>query len=489
MSGMNILFVTSEAAPFAKTGGLADVCSSLPKALSAENSVKVVMPLYSSIDILKYGISEYMHGCCVHMGNCEEFYSIYHAEDSGVDFYFIKFDKYFHREGIYHTKAGEYGDNPFRFSFLSKAAFQVAKDIKFVPDIMHANDWQTALVPYYLKKDFDGYFLNTSSVLTIHNIGYQGVFGTEFMEYAGIDAADMHDKAFESFGAVNLLKGGIAFADKVTTVSPTYAEEIKGPIGSSGLHEILIQRGTNLKGILNGIDTDVWNPSKDKYIPHHFSAKSMAGKAKNKLELQKKFQLNENPNVALFGFVGRFADQKGIYLLQAAMERAMNEMVCQFVVVGSGEQVYEDFFRDVTSRFPGECGCFIGYSEELAHLVEAGSDFFVMPSLYEPCGLNQMYSLAYGTLPVVRATGGLDDTVENYDETTGEGTGFKFNAISSQALFDTIGWAVSTYYDRPKHFKAMQKRAMGKDFGWENSAVEYMDLYRSISKKDADLYI
>ncbi|XOB66019.1 glycogen synthase GlgA [Deferribacteres bacterium DY0037] len=486
---VNIMFVTSEAAPYAKTGGLADVCSSLPKALSKDNNVKVVMPLYSSIDVVKYGITPYMDGCCVHMGNCEEFYSIYHTSDGGVDFYFIKFDKYFDREGIYHTKAGEYGDNPYRFSFLSKASLQVARDIEFAPDVVHANDWQTALVPYYLKKQWDPYFVNTSSVLTIHNIGYQGVYGTEFMEYASIESADMHPMAFEAFGAVNLLKGGIAFADKITTVSPKYAEEIKGPIGSSGLHEILNSREADLKGILNGIDKDVWNPAKDIYIPQKFSVRSMNKKAKNKLELQKRFGLTENPDVALFGFVGRFADQKGVYLLQTAMERAVREMTCQFVVVGSGEQQYEDYFGGMPARHPGECGSYIGYSEELAHLVEAGADFFVMPSLYEPCGLNQMYSLAYGTLPVVRATGGLDDTVENYDETTAEGTGFKFYAISSSALFDTIGWAVSTYYDRPEHMEIMKKRAMKKDFSWGNSAKEYLSLYASLGNTSSDLYI
>jgi len=486
---MNIMFVTSEAAPYAKTGGLADVCSSLPKALSESNSVKVVMPLYSSIDTVKYGITEIMSGCCVHMGNCEEFYSLYHACDGGVDFYFIKFDKYFHREGIYHTKAGEYGDNPYRFSFLSKASLQVAKDIEFLPDVMHANDWQTALVPYYIKKQFDPYFINTSSVLTIHNIGYQGIFGSEFMEYACIDPADMHPMGFESFGSVNLLKGGIAFADKITTVSPKYAEEIRGPIGSSGLHDILNHRGADLSGIINGIDTDVWNPAKDKYIKENFTYKSLDKKAKNKQELQKRFGLREDPDVALFGFVGRFADQKGIYLLQSALERTMNEMVCQFVVVGSGDQEYEDFFRDIPARYPGECGSYIGYSEELAHMVEAGADFFLMPSLYEPCGLNQMYSLAYGTLPVVRATGGLDDTVENYDESTAEGTGFKFYAISSGALFDTIGWAVSTYYDRPEHIQIMRKRAMKKDFSWDQSAKEYMKLYGEISKSSLDMFI
>ena len=484
---MNIMFITSEAAPYAKTGGLADVCSSLPKALAKDHNVKVVMPLYSSIDEVKYGITEVMHGCCVHMGNCEEFYSLHHAHYGDVDFYFIKFDKYFHREGIYHTKAGEYGDNPFRFSFLSKAAFQVAKDIDFMPDVMHANDWQTGLVPYYLKKTDDPFFDSTASVLTIHNIGYQGIFGGEFMEYAGIDHADMHSMGFESLGSVNLLKGGIAFADKITTVSPKYAEEIRGPIGSSGLHDILNHRGADLKGILNGIDTEVWNPAKDKYISINFTHRSLGRKAKLKQELQEKFGLTENPDVALFGFVGRFADQKGVYLLQSAVERAMHEMACQFIIVGSGEQHYEDFFGNLPGRFPGEVGSYIGYSEDMAHLVEAGSDFFLMPSLYEPCGLNQMYSLAYGTLPIVRATGGLDDTVANYVEYTGEGTGFKFNAISSQALFDTIGWAVSTYYDRPEHIEIMRKRAMKIDFGWSKSAMEYENLYRAATGR-AEVY-
>jgi starch synthase len=300
------------------------------------------------------------------------------------------------------------------------------------------------------------------------------------MEYAGISAEDMHDEAFESFGSINLLKGGIAFADKITTVSPKYAEEIRGPIGSAGLHDILNSRGEDVSGILNGIDVDVWNPEKDRYIPHNYNSKSLKYKAMNKIELQKRFGLKQDESIALFGFIGRFADQKGIYLLQSAMERAVREMACQFVVVGSGDVQYEDYFSTLSEKFPGEAGAYVGYSEETAHLVEAGCDFFVMPSLYEPCGLNQMYSLAYGTLPVVRATGGLDNTVENYNEADGSGTGFKFYAISGQALFDTIGWAVSTYYDRPDHYKAMQQRAMVKDFSWNISAKKYEKLYKEL---------
>lgn len=482
MSSFNIMFVTSEAAPFSKTGGLADVCSSLPAALSAKNRVIVVSPLYSSIDREKYGIKLHTGGCCVHMGNCEEFYALHHTVYDGVDFYFLEFDKYFNRAGIYHTKAGEYGDNPFRFSFLSRASLQVAKDLNFRPDVVHANDWQTGLVPYYVKRLGDPFFAETKSVITIHNIGYQGLFGAEFVEYAGILPADFNAGAFENFGGVNLLKGGLAFADKITTVSPTYAQEIRGPIGSSGLHELLNARGSDVLGILNGIDTNIWNPKKDTYIPYPYDARSIKSKAKNKLELQKRFGLKQDENIALFGFVGRFADQKGLHLLMEASVKALKEMVCQIVVVGSGEQDYEDFYGGLPARFPGEAGSFIGYSEELAHLVEAGSDFFVMPSLYEPCGLNQMYSLAYGTLPVVRATGGLDDTVENYDETTGGGTGFKFWEITSQALYDTMGWAVSTYYDRPKHIELMRKKAMKQDFSWKKSAELYQSLYEWIVK-------
>lgn len=483
MSGFNILFVSSEAAPFSKTGGLGDVAGALPAALSHDNNVIVVSPLYSSVNREKYDIKRVAGGCCVHMGNCEEFYALYHTKYDNVDFYFIEFDKYFDRAGIYHTKAGEYGDNPFRFSFLSRAALQVAKDLDFKPDIAHVNDWQTALIPYYIKKSGDPFFERTKSIITIHNIGYQGIFGSEFMEYAGIAQEDFHAGAFENYGGVNLLKGGLAFADKITTVSPTYAGEIRGPIGSSGLHDLLNARGGDLVGILNGIDTNVWNPKKDTYIPYPYDVKTLKTKTKNKLELQKRFGLKQDAGVALFGFVGRFVDQKGLYLLRDACVRAMNEMVCQFVVVGSGEQEYEEFFGSLPSRFPEEAGSFIGYSEEMAHLVEAGCDFFVMPSLYEPCGLNQMYSLAYGTLPVVRATGGLDDTVENYDETTGGGTGFKFWAISADALFDTIGWAVSTYYDRPQHIEAMRKRAMKQDFGWKKSAEAYMHLYEAVTGK------
>jgi starch synthase len=480
MKQLKVLFVSSEIAPYAKTGGLADVSSSLPKALKGEGAdVMCIMPLYSSVNREKYGLTMVFSSSCVHMGNCEEWYSVYTGRYGGVETYFIEFSKYFDRQGIYHTKAGEYADNAYRFAFFCRAALQTAKDLRFKPDIIHCNDWQTGLIPYYIRKGEDFFFNGTKTVMTIHNIGYQGTYSADVLEYANIDPKDFHAESFESFGGVNFLKGGIAFADKITTVSPSYAKEIQGKTGGGGLHELLSYRKYDLTGILNGIDTDEWNPKTDKYIPQNFTVSSLKKKAVNKLALQERFMLEKNERVALFGFVGRFADQKGLRLLRYAIEKALNSIICQFVIIGSGETEYEQYFGSLPAKYPLRTGSYIGYSEEAAHLLEAGADFFVMPSLYEPCGLNQMYSLAYGTLPVVRATGGLDDTVENYSEETGEGTGFKFHLIDGDALYNTIGWAASTYYDRPHHIEKMRKTGMKKDFGWKTSAGNYISLYKN----------
>jgi starch synthase len=481
MSLPKVLFVSSEIAPFAKTGGLADVSSALPKSLHKQGAeVKAVMPLYSSVNREIYGLKQIMPSACVHMGNCEEWYSVYSADMDGVETYFIEFSKYFDRAGIYHTKAGEYADNPYRFAFFCRAALQLSRDLRFKPDIIHCNDWQTGLIPYYIRKGDDFFFNGSKTVITVHNIGYQGTYGADVLEYAKIDKNDFHAETFESFGGINFLKGGLSYADKITTVSPSYAKEIQGSVGGGGLHELLSYRKYDLVGILNGIDTDEWNPKTDKYIPQNYTIKSLKKKKVNKLALQERFFLERDENIALFAFIGRFAEQKGPRLLSYAVEKALNNMVCQFVIIGSGESIYERYFGELPARYPWKAGTYIGYSEELAHLAEAGADFFIMPSLYEPCGLNQMYSLTYGTLPVVRATGGLDDTVENYNEADGSGTGFKFSQIDGEALYNTIGWAVSTYYDRPEHIEIMRKAGMKKDLGWNRSAKEYMDLYRNI---------
>ena len=486
MSKIKVLFVASEIAPYAKTGGLADVSSALPIALEEKGlNVISVMPLYSKIDREKYALEKVMDMACVHMGNCEEWYSVYHTtKPFGNHVYFIEFNKYFDRAGIYHDSNGEYSDNPYRYAFFCRAAMQLAKDLEFQPDIIHTNDWQTAFIPYYLKCGEDAFFWGTRSVLTIHNIGYQGNFDASVLDYAKIYLNDFNATAFESFGRLNILKGGLAFADKITTVSPTYAQEIMGPIGSSGLHDLLRSRSADLCGILNGIDMNVWNPEIDTLIPKQYNIKTYkAGKKANKKALQKMFDLNDAPNIPLFAFIGRFAAQKGLGLLAGAIENAVNSMVCQVVILGSGDEDAQWYFGGLPTKYSGRVGAYIGYDEIRSHLIEAGSDFFLMPSLYEPCGLNQLYSQVYGTLPIVRATGGLDDTIEQYNEETGTGTGFKFYDIDPHALYNTVGWAVSTYFDRPKHMESMIKQAMKKDYSWSISAELYIGIYKELSGK------
>lgn len=486
MKKLKVLLVASEIEPYIKTGGLADVTSALPRAIKTKGAdVISIMPLYGKVNKEKYALKKVMSGSCVHMGNCEEWFSVFHTDKPyGNDVYFIEFNKYFDRLGIYDDGTGEFADNAYRYAFFCLAAMQTAKDLKFKADIIHCNDWQTALIPYYLKCGDDAFFAGTKSVLTIHNIGYQGVFTSDVLAYAKIYPNDFNSMAFESFGRLNLLKGGIAFADKITTVSPTYAAEILGPIGSGGLHDILKARTDDLSGILNGIDYTVWNPGSDSLIVKTFTkATYKSGKKANKKELQKLFDMKDAPNVPLFAFIGRFAAQKGLGLLADAVERAVNSMVCQVVILGSGDEDAQWYFGGLPARYSGLVGAFIGYDEKRAHLIEAGADFFIMPSLYEPCGLNQLYSQVYGTLPVVRATGGLEDSVDQYDEKTAGGTGFKFYDISGQALYDTMGWAVSTYFDRPKHMDTMIKRAMDKDFSWDSSAEKYLNLYKDLLKR------
>ncbi len=319
---------------------------------------------------------------------------------------------------------------------------------------------------------------NAASILTIHSLAHQGVYDAKDYPYLGLQWGNFTTDKFEDYGRINFLKGGIVFADAVNTVSPNYANETRTPLGGMGLAPYLNNKGASYVGILNGCDYEQWDPTIDPLLPARYSPADLSGKALNKAELQRRFGLEVNPNIPLIGSVGRLAGQKGMSLLAAVIESAVREMVVQFVVLGSGEKALEHYFGDLPGRFPGQIGSFIGYNNDLAHLIEAGADFFVMPSLYEPCGLNQMYSLKYGTLPIVRATGGLDDTVINYNETDGSGTGFKFWEPTAAALYYTIGWAVSTYFDRPDHLLQMIQAGMVQDFSWQRSAKAYIAMYR-----------
>jgi starch synthase len=401
-----------------------------------------------------------------------------------VEVYFLDHDRLYGRDGIYGNKTeGDFADNPQRFAFLCRGAFQLCRKLSWIPDILHAHDWTSALAPVFLRFDEGrraGEFAKTASVLTIHNLGYQGIYGKECFEYFRLPWELFHGAGFEFFDKVNLLKAGLLSADCLTTVSPTYAREIQTPDSGFGLDGLLRFRSADLVGILNGVDLDEWNPEIDLRIPARYSVAKMAGKAKCKAALQKAFGFEVTPRKPLVGMVTRLYDQKGVGELFGPLHgsayRICADIDLQFAIVGSGERWCEDEILALSARLPN-FKAKVGFDESLAHLVEAGSDFFLMPSRYEPCGLNQMYSLRYGTLPIVHRTGGLADTVENYNQDTGAGTGFTFDNLTPGSVYDTVGWAAWAWYNRPEHIAAMRLRAMERRFSWEHSALEYAKLY------------
>ncbi len=479
---LKILFVASECAPIVKSGGLGDVVGGLSKALRAlGHDARVVLPLYSSIDRARWGLKPSVPSTsCVHMGAGEEqWIGVQETKLDGVPVWLVDCDKFFARPGLYDDGRDEYLDNAYRFGLLSKAALQIVKDRAWFPDVAHLHDWMSAPTAAFLKTwdRFLSPLSQTASVLTIHNIGHQGTYSPEVLRYFGMGAEYFAPEIFESHGTVNLLKGGIHFADAINTVSPTHAHEILTPGGGMGLAPYLNNRASDVFGVLNGADYSSWNPESDTLIPARYSASNLEGKAECKAALQARLGLEVRPDVPVIGIVSRFAAQKGFGLIREALPRALGEMVFQIAVLGTGDRYTEEFFGWLFAHYPGAKG-YIGFSNELAHLVEAGSDFFLMPSLYEPCGLNQIYSLKYGTVPIVRATGGLEDTIQNYNEATGEGTGFKFYDSSASSLYYTLGWAISTWFDRPQHYKQLQQNAMAQHFSWDDSAPKYVEVYQ-----------
>jgi starch synthase len=481
MNPLKIAMIASECAPFVKSGGLADVVGALPKALRqlGHQSI-IILPKYSSIDYARWGISPFLQQLGVWMGNGVEWCSVFSADLQGIPVYFIESHKYFDRWGIYHdADFNDYQDNPRRYAFLSRAGLQLCRDIGFTPDIVHVHDWPTALAPAYLKiwHWADPILGGAASVLTIHNIAYQGVYSADHYDYLGLQRANFTSEKFEDYGRVNMLKGGIVYSDAANTVSPTYANETRTPDLAFGLAPYLNNKGSSYFGILNGVDYDEWDPTNDTNIPARYSLTDLSGKAKCKRELQIRANLAQNPDIPLIAVISRLVSQKGLDILARTIDAILSNMQVQFMLLGSGEKDLETFYSSLPGRYPGIAGSHIGYHNELAHWIEAGADFFVMPSIFEPCGLNQIYSLRYGTLPIVRATGGLDDTVQQYNEADGSGTGFKFWEPSPTAIYYSVGWAVSTYYDRPHHIQKMIQTAMAQDFSWERSAKQYLDLY------------
>jgi starch synthase len=483
---MNICFATTECVPFAKTGGLADVSGALPKALAEQgHHVKLFLPLYQATPVFDYGFvqAHELDGITAPVGHRTiPFHTWYgHLPDSEVEVYLIDCPLYFHRPQLYTADR----DEDERFILFQHAILNVLQRYAWAPDVIHCNDWATALLPVYLRKTYswDHLFAQTATLLSIHNIGYQGRFAPASIHTAGLSYDEFYPGGpYELDGAFSFLKAGIFFADVLSTVSPTYAQEIQEPDLGADLDGVLRARSHDLFGVLNGIDTDVWNPATDTYLPHHYEVDDLAGKALNKQALLQQASLPYDPDVPLIGFISRLTAQKGIALLQPILQPMLEQHAVQFIFLGSGEDQYEDFFRWAAQTYPHRVATYIGYNERLAHLIEAGSDMFLMPSRYEPCGLNQMYSLAYGTVPIVRNTGGLADTVRDVYADGENGNGFSFNDYEGYALHDAIERALAVFQDQDA-WRVLMQRGMAQDFSWTHSAHAYTALYEHARRK------
>ncbi|MGC2333932.1 MAG: glycogen synthase GlgA [Candidatus Acidiferrales bacterium] len=477
---MKILFVASEGLPYSKTGGLADVVEALPKALRAMgHDVAVLLPRYHANKIHSMLISS----VTVALGDRLRFPAIAEAEAvDGVRYFFVDDPPFFDRPALYGDTAGEYPDNAERFAEFSRVAIEFMKRV-WLPDVVHCHDWQTALVPVLLRTQHseDRTVRSLPAMLTIHNLAYQGVFDAAALRRIGLPDTLFSVDALEFFGKVNFLKGGLIYADYLTTVSRRYAKEIQTAEYGCGLEGVIQKRGDRMVGILNGVDYTAWNPETDKLIAENYSAENLAGKKTCKKDLLVSFRLPEGDLARpVIGIVSRFADQKGFDLIVEVADEMMKENLA-LVVLGTGQAEYEKLFRQLAEKYPERVGVKIGYDNSLAHKIEAGADMFLMPSRYEPCGLNQIYSLRYGTVPIVRATGGLDDTIQNFVPKTQQGTGFKFEEYSGKALLQCLRAALGAYGEA-KAWQALRANGMAKDFSWKASAASYVTLYEAAKR-------
>jgi len=475
---MRILMVASEAAPFAKSGGLADVVGALPRALARlGHRVDVVMPLYRGI---KAGAS--IARLTVPLGGQVAEASVCSVSDEGNRTLFVDHPGYFDRDYLYGAVGHDYPDNPERFAFLCRAALEWTASSGEQYDILHGHDWQAGLVPVLQREVASPSLRGIPFVFTIHNLAYQGIFDASWLPRLGLGWEWMNINALEFWNRISLLKGGIVFSRMITTVSPRYAQEIQTPEYGFGFDGILRNRSDDLVGILNGIDYDQWDPRRDPHLREPFDAGHLEGKQAARRALLEEFGLPPDPQGTrpIVGMISRLVDQKGFDLL-AELSDELPRVNASFVLLGSGERRYEDLWLALASRHPDRVGARIGFDEPLAHRIEAGADLFLMPSRFEPCGLNQMYSLRYGTPPVVRATGGLYDTVKNFDERAGTGTGFTFEKYSSQALLSTLRWALQTYANRAA-WRRIQAAGMQEDYSWDASARQYAKVYERAAR-------
>jgi starch synthase len=482
--GYRICFISAEISPLAKAGGLGDVASALTRYLHGRgHDLRIFVPLHAQMDLngIEHHSVDRLSNLVVQVGPQAFRYDVRSAllPNSGLWTYLIDCPALFHRGHIYTSAPDEH----LRYLMLTRAAFECCQRLRFAPDILHCNDWHTAFAPMLLRTAYawdSQLFGATRSVLTIHNIGYQGVFGTGAAGdlAPGVAESSLHAPDL-AHGVINPMRHGILYADAVTTVSPTYAEEIRTLEGGCGLDADLRARGGAVHGILNGVDYDEWNPASDPYLAFHYDASDLSGKARNKEALLDLLRMPAGASVPLIGMVTRLVHQKGIDLLYDTLPELLEHRDLRFVALGSGEQHYERFLHSLQERFPGKAVFYSGYSEELAHLIEAAADMFLMPSLYEPCGLNQLYSLKYGTVPIVRRTGGLADSVQHFDRTEGTGTGVVFNDYDAGGL----RWALSTaleWYRWPGAWRRLMENGMRQDFSWQKQGAEYEDLYDSL---------
>ena len=476
---MKLLYVTSEAYPFCKTGGLADVAGSLPPALAAEGvETAVILPLYDKIGPQWREKMTFRRYIYVDLGWRHEYCGLFSLYDRGVTWYFVDNEKYFRRGRLY----GEFDDGE-RFAFFSHAVIDLLPSLDWMPDILHCNDWQTALVPIYLKDAATRWWeiRHIRTVFTIHNIEYQGRYGSDSVDQLfGLDRGWYDDGTLRMDGDVNLMKGAMLMADAVTTVSPTYAAQLHDPAYAEGLESVVDAIGWKMHGVVNGIDTVTYDPASDPALPAHYTAADPAGKAVCKASLQAALGLAQEPDTPLIAMVTRLVGHKGLDLVQQAMDGIM-AAGCQFVVLGTGDGQYEDFFRWKAGQYPGRLSAQILYAEDLSRRVYAAADLFLMPSRSEPCGLSQMISMRYGTVPIVRETGGLKDTVQPYEAWRDAGTGFTFANYSSADMLHVIREAVYLYKDYPDAFARLRDRAMAQDFSWNRSAGDYLRIYGAVT--------
>jgi starch synthase len=479
---MKILFAASEAVPFVKTGGLADVAGSLPPALAAlGHDVRIILPRYRCVDPVRFRLKK-IASFFVPLGSWQERCEVLQGSlGKNVTVYFVNKDVYFDRPECYQTRLGDYPDNAERFTFFSRAVLELCRAVDFTPDIIHGNDWQTGLVSFFLKTVYRDSppFERTRSVFTVHNLGYQGLFWHWDMRFIGDAWQHYHPEGFEFWNKISFLKSGLVYSDMLTTVSKSYSSEIQTPEYGAGLDGVLKKRAADLVGIVNGIDYEVWNPARDRSIAKTFSPERPAGKTACKQDLLKSAGLVPD-KAPLIGMVTRLVDQKGLDIVSEALPAIMSLGV-QLVVLGSGDEKYELLLNEAADQYPGRMSAVLTYDEQLAKRIYAGCDLFLMPSRYEPCGLSQLIALRYGTVPVVRKTGGLSDTVKNYSR-TGTGTGFVFEEYTAEALIEALERAIAVFNDKRK-WRALMQCCMQQDFSWERSAKEYEKVYRKALKK------